>query len=79
MQKPTQMAAFDAMYQIAAADGREEALFGNCQPLAREAFSRSLAGDGFPAAWFEVPLSGKPRFDLHVAIPREALAAILAR
>lgn len=34
----------------------------------------SGAGDEFPAVWFEVPLAGRPRFDLHVAISREALA-----
>lgn len=65
---------YDALYSLAADEGREEALFGDCRPLAREAFSRSLAGDAFPAVWFEVPLAGKPRFDLHVAISREALA-----
>lgn len=65
---------YDALYLLAAGDGREEALFGSCQPLAREAFCRSLIGGGFPTVWFEVPLTGEPRFDLHVAISRAALA-----
>ena len=29
MRKPDQMTAFDALYAIAAGDGREEALFGS--------------------------------------------------
>lgn len=66
-------AVYDALYLLAAADGREEALFGDCQPLAREAFSRSLIGEEFPTIWFEVPLADAPRFDLHVAISRSAL------
>ncbi len=66
-------AIYDTLYLLAAGDGREEALFGDCQPLAHEAFSRSLIGDEFPIIWFEVPLSRKPRFDLHVAASRSAL------
>lgn len=66
-------AIYDALYLLAAADGREDALFGDCQPLAREAFSRSLIGDEFPIIWFEVPLAGAPRFDLHLAASRSAL------
>ena len=66
-------AIYDALYLLAARDGREEALFGNCQPFAREAFSRSLIGDEFPIVCFEVPLTGAPRFDLHVPISRSAL------
>lgn len=68
------MALYDTLYLLAAGDGREGALFGSCQPLAREGFRRSLVGDGFPTVWFEVPLMGEPRFDLHVAISRAALA-----
>ena len=67
-------AMYDALYLLAAGDGREEALFGDCQPLAREAFSRSLIGDEFPTVWFELPLAGAPRFDLHVALSRSALS-----
>lgn len=69
------LAIYDAIYALAAGDGREQALFGTCAPLAREAFQRSLAGEGFPIVWFEVPLGGKPRFDLHVALSRKMLRA----
>lgn len=75
MTKPGQMEAFDALYAMAAGDGREEALFGSYAPLAREAFERSLVGEGLPVVWFEVPLAGSPRFDLHVALSREILHA----
>lgn len=64
---------YDVLYLLAADDGRDELLFGDCQPLAREAFSRSLIGEEFPSIWFEVPLTGAPRFDLHVALSRAAL------
>ena len=66
---------YDFIYKLASYEGREEALFGDCAPLAREAFSRSIAGDEFPLVWFEIPLLGKPRFDLHVALSRKALSA----
>lgn len=56
---------YDMIYALAARDGREAALFGDCAPLAREAFARSLAGKGFPELWFELPLMGRPWFDLH--------------
>ena len=64
---------YDLIYALAADCGRENALFGTCAPLAREAFSRSLIGEGFPLTWFEVPLVGAPRFDLHVALSRKTL------
>ena len=75
MEKPSQMQVFDALYAMAAGDGREGALFGSCAPLAREAFRRSLVGDGFPIVWFEIPLMGAARFDLHVALSRAMLHA----
>ncbi len=64
---------YDAIYQLAAGDGREKALFGSCAPLAREAFQHSLVAEGFPIIWFEVPFLGEPRFDLHVAFSAKAL------
>lgn len=64
---------YDAIYMLAADEGCEEALFGSCKTLAREAFQRSLMGDEFPIIWFEVPLAGDPRFDLHVSTSRKAL------
>ncbi|MBQ9043630.1 MAG: hypothetical protein IJ111_12555 [Eggerthellaceae bacterium] len=59
---------YDAIYALAAEGELQAALFGDCQTLAREAFRRSsLAGGAFPIVWFELPLFGNPRFDLHVA------------
>jgi hypothetical protein len=58
------MTAFDALYAIAAGDGRGEALFGNSFDLARNAYERTLIGDGYPAIYIEFPLLGSPGFDL---------------
>ena len=62
--KPSQMTVFDALYSIAAGDGRGEALFGSSYDLARNAYERTLIGDGYPAAYIEFPLLGSPGFDL---------------
>jgi hypothetical protein len=62
--KPSQMTVFDALYSIAAGDGRGEALFGNSFGIARGAYERTLIGDGYPAAYIEFPLLGSPGFDL---------------
>ena len=70
-----QLVIYDAIFALAAGNGCEEALFGSCAPLAREAFKRSLVDEGFPIVWFEVPFAGDPRFDLHVALSREMLHA----
>lgn len=64
MRKPSQMEAFDAMYSIAAAKGRGEALFGNSVRLARDAYERTLIGNGYPHAYLEFPLLGEPGFDI---------------
>lgn len=64
---------YDAIYTLAAGEGCEQVLFGDCSVLAREAFHRSSASGGFPMLWFEIPLTGKPRFDLHVALSRKSL------
>ena len=64
VQRPTQMTAFDALYEIAASNGREEALFGRSIELARPAYEKTLVGDGYPTAYLEFPLLGEPRFDL---------------
>ena len=58
------MQAFDALYVLAAGDGRGEALFGNCFSPARLAYERSLIGNGYPSAYFEFPLLGEPCFDI---------------
>ena len=62
--KPSQMTVFDALYSIAAGDGRGEALFGNSIEIARDAYERTLIGDGYPEAYLEFPLLGAPGFDL---------------
>lgn len=64
---------YDLIYALAATGGREEKLFGDCAPLAHEAFQRGLAGSKFPEVWFELPLLGDPWFDLHVLTSRTAL------
>ena len=64
MRKPDQMTAFDALYAIAAGDGRGEALFGNSVELARPAYERTLIGGGYPTAYLEFPLLGDPCFDM---------------
>lgn len=64
MHKPSQMWVFDALYGIASRDGREEALFGDCIKLARPAYERTLIGSGYPSAYLEFPLLGRPCFDL---------------
>lgn len=69
----TNLQIYDALYTLAARGECEDALYGTTQPLAREAFARSLAGNDFPLVWFELPLLGMPRFDLHVALARTSL------
>ena len=64
MRKPTQMQAFDALYAIAADDGREEALFGSSIELACPAFEKTIIGEGYPSPYLEFPLLGEPCFDL---------------
>lgn len=67
---------YDLIYALAARDGREPKLFGSSAPYARVAFERSLALDGFPELWFELPLAGEPWFDLHALASREQLASV---
>lgn len=64
---------YDMIYALAARNGREAALFGSSGPVAREAFAHSLAGEGFPELWFEVPLTGAPWFDFHALASRKDL------
>lgn len=64
---------YDVIYALTARGGREAVLFGDCAPLAHEAFVRSLAGDGFPELWFELPCAGEPWFDLHVLVTPDQL------
>ena len=75
MKKPTQIAAFCALYSIAAADGRGEALFGDSFDQATDFYRRTLIGDGYPIAHLEFPLLGEPCLDLlsvHASVAPEA-------
>lgn len=63
---------YEALYRLAS-EGAGCDLFGTNAPLAQEAFRRASAGVSMPIVWFEVPLSGPPRFDLHVAHGNDAL------
>ena len=60
------MMLYMLIYALAAAQGREKALFGPHAVCGREAFMRSVPGKCFPELWFELPLTGEPWFDLHV-------------
>ena len=64
MEKPDAMTAFDALYTIAAGDGRGDALFGDSFELARPVYERTLVGNSYPTAYLEFPLLGEPCFDL---------------
>ena len=64
MKKPTPMEAFDALYILAAGNGRGAALFGDSIELARPAYERTLIGDSYPTFYLEFPLLGNPCFDL---------------
>ena len=66
---------FDIICSHAARHGRDEKLFGKNFPLARETIVHSLAGTPFSEIWFEVPLLGAPRFDLHVCLSDETIKA----
>ena len=57
---------YETLYSLAFKNSEDD-LFGTSAPLAQEAFGRALANASTPIVWFEVPLSGSPRFDLHVA------------
>ena len=63
---------YETLYSLASKSSADQ-LFGLNSPLAQEAFRRALAGQEMPIIWFEVPLSGAPRFDLHVAHSNDAL------
>lgn len=64
MGKPSQMTVFDALYTLAARDGRDEILFGDSFDIVRDVFERSLIGEGYPGVYLEFPLLGSPGLDL---------------
>lgn len=67
---------YDILYALAAQNGREEALFGDCRLAARESFTRSLVGDVFPELWFEIPLAGNPWLDFHALLSYSDVAGM---
>ena len=60
-------------YRMLCADGGEGLFGGDSAELAFDAFLSCAVGDEMPVLFFEVPLLGEPRFDLHVCINRSAL------
>lgn len=60
------MMLYETLYNLASRDAECD-LFGPNALLAQEAFRRASEGVSVPSVWFEIPLSGPPRFDLHVA------------
>ena len=78
MRKPSQIEAFCALYFIAAADGRDEALFGDSFDQALGFYQRALIGDGYPIAHLEFPLSGEPCLDLLAIYAKVPLGAKFA-
>ena len=57
---------YETLYSLASKDAECD-LFGPNALLAQEAFRRASEGVSVPSVWFEIPLSGPQRFDLHVA------------
>ena len=53
-------------------DGRD-ILFGDRLEVDSDVFEKSYAGGEFPEIWYELPLLGKPWYDLHVLTSRNAV------
>ena len=66
---------YNIIYALAASGGRDARLFGDGFALSQEAFERSLPGSGFPELWFELPLAGRPWFDLHALASHETIGS----
>ena len=62
--------AYETLYRLASKDVEHD-LFGMNAALAQEACQRASLGTQVPILWFEVPLTGPPRFDLHIAHSNE--------
>lgn len=57
---------FRILLTLVSGEGREEKLFGSQLSLAEETFDRALCGKVFPMVYLEIPLIGKPCYDLGV-------------
>ena len=66
MKEPTFKEAYEMLCRHAGKDGREEALFGDSLPRAKEYVPPFLVGMMFPEVYFEFPLSGAPFLDVTV-------------
>ena len=64
---------YDIIISHVLRDERKKRLFGDCSPIAREAFISAILGDEFSWSWLEIPLIGKPCFDLHVSVSQESI------
>ncbi|MBE6466725.1 hypothetical protein [Denitrobacterium detoxificans] len=87
----TNVEMFDALYALMTNDVRSEALLGASvgkdvhacpasagASLAREAILRAPNTQQMPVLWFEIPLLGEARFDLHMAYSHWALRDLKA-
>ncbi len=70
MQKPSTVQVFDLLYGHAAANGREEALFGNRGEQLRQTAKKMMYGDHHPTLYLEFPLIGEPYCDLNAVFSR---------
>ena len=74
MRQDEQAKLYDILWHFLNSGGRRVALFGEeCQRLSRKAFLSCAAGSTMPIVYLEVPLAGKPSFDLQVCIDRMSL------
>lgn len=64
--------AYETLYRLASKKVEHD-LFGASTLLAQEACQRASHGTQAPILWFEIPLTGQPRFDLHVAYSNEGI------
>ena len=67
---------YNIIYALAAQGGNEGVLFGDSFARSIQDFEASCIGSAFPELWFEIPLMGKPWFDLHALTARESLSDI---
>ena len=63
---------YETLYRLASKKVEHD-LFGASTLLAQEACQRASLGTQAPILWFEIPLTGQPRFDLHVAYSNEGI------
>ena len=75
MRDPVSVLIYNLIYSSLTSNGHDE-LFGERIKEDSDVFENSFAGDSFPEIWFELPLSGKPWYDLHVLTSRNALESV---